>query len=108
MKLKKLTLLLTILLFAVSAVTAQEPKEKPTVIVLPFGVENVEQSVIETLFEVFTNELAGTGKAKQCYVTFLIGNKHRSFRVSEFSYHGFRNGETGTLKYRGDRLIDFS
>ena len=64
MKNKKLTLLLTILLFAVSAVTAQGTKQKPTVLILPFGAENVEQSVIETLFEVFTNELAGTGKAK--------------------------------------------
>lgn len=64
MKNKKLTLILVTLLFAVSFMTAQEPKEKPTVIVLPFGAENVEQSVIETLFEVFTNELAGTGKVK--------------------------------------------
>ena len=33
--------------------------------------------------------------------------KKLSFYVSEFSYGGYRRGETGTLKYRGDRIIDF-
>ena len=48
-----------------------------------------------------------TGK-KQYYVTFLVNGKRRSFQVSELSYNGYRKGETGTLKYKGDRLIDFS
>lgn len=34
--------------------------------------------------------------------------KKLSFYVSEFSYGGYRRGETGTLKYQGDRIIDFS
>ncbi|MBE6958351.1 MAG: DUF2500 domain-containing protein [Ruminococcaceae bacterium] len=50
---------------------------------------------------------SGTGKSNQYYVTFLIGKKRRSFRVSEFSYGGYHKGETGTLKYKGDRIIDF-
>ena len=49
-----------------------------------------------------------SGTAKSYYVTFSINGKHRSFKVSEFSYGGYRKGESGTLKYKGDRLIDFS
>lgn len=40
-------------------------------------------------------------------VTFQIGNKRKSFYVSELSYRGYRKGEKGTLTYRGDRLINF-
>lgn len=40
-------------------------------------------------------------------VTFQIGNKRKSFYVSELSYGGYRKGEKGILTYRGDRLIDF-
>ena len=56
--------------------------------------------------EVFS-KYSGSGKTKQYYVTFLINGKRRSFKVSEFSYNGYRKGETGTLKYKADRLIDF-
>lgn len=48
-----------------------------------------------------------SGKSKQYYVTFLVNGKRRSFKVSEFSYNGYHKGETGILKYKGDRLIDF-
>ena len=34
--------------------------------------------------------------------------KKLSFYVSEFSYGGYHRGESGTLKYRGNRIIDFS
>jgi hypothetical protein len=50
----------------------------------------------------------GNGKVKVYYVTFQVGGKRRSFRVSDFSYNGYRIGESGTLTYKGDRLIDFS
>ena len=49
-----------------------------------------------------------SGTVKSYYVTFSVNGKRRSFKVSEFSYGGYRKGETGTLKYKGDRLIDFS
>ena len=48
-----------------------------------------------------------SANAKLCYVTFQIGNKRKSFKISEFSYNGYRKGQNGTLKYRGSRLIDF-
>ena len=62
MKLKKLTLILTTLLLAVSFMTAQEINGKPTVVTLPFDAKSVEQSEAEVLLEVLTNEIAGTGK----------------------------------------------
>ena len=41
------------------------------------------------------------------YISYKMGNKRKSFYVSELSYGGYRKGEKGTLTYRGDRLIDF-
>lgn len=40
-------------------------------------------------------------------VAFMANGKKRYFYVSEFSYGGYRINETGTLKYRGDRLLSF-
>ena len=54
------------------------------------------------------SKYSASGKSYHYYVTFLVGGKRRSFKVSEFSYNGYHKGETGTLKYKGDRLIDFS
>ena len=56
--------------------------------------------------EVFS-KYSGTGKTYKYYVTFRFNGKRKSFSVSELSYNGYREGETGTLKYKGDRLIDF-
>ena len=53
------------------------------------------------------SKYSGTGKATRYVVIFSAGGKKLSFYVSEFSYHGYKKGEKGTLKYRGDRLIDF-
>ena len=50
----------------------------------------------------------GSGKAYQYRVVFEAEGKKISFAVSEFSWTGYHVGETGTLKYRGNRLIDFS
>ena len=49
-----------------------------------------------------------TGKSYHYYVTFKFNGKRRSFKVSKFSYNGYKVGEKGTLKYKADRLIDFS
>lgn len=68
----------------------------------------VEATVVGKQVTESFSKYSGTGKTKQCYVTFLINGKRRSFKVSEFSYNGYRKGKTGTLKYKGDRLIDFS
>ena len=48
-----------------------------------------------------------SGKVYRYYVTFQIGDKRKTFAVSELSYNGYRKGEKVTLQYAGDRLIDF-
>ena len=49
----------------------------------------------------------GNGKDTRYVVTFEIEGKKKGFYVSEFSYGGYRRNETGTLHYRGDKIIDF-
>lgn len=64
--------------------------------------EVVGKQTVETF-----SKYSGTGKHVKYVVNFSAGGKKLSFYVSEFSYHGYKKGEKGTLKYRGDRLIDF-
>ena len=53
------------------------------------------------------SKYSGTGKTTRYVVIFSTGGRKLSFYVSEFSYKGYKKGERGTLKYKGDRLIDF-
>ncbi len=46
-------------------------------------------------------------RVSQYYVVFQLADGKKSFRVSETSYCGYQIGERGTLKYKGDRLVDF-
>ena len=83
---RKLTLIFLSLLFIVSAVTAQETKGKPTIVVIPFDAKNIEQNDANVLFEVFTNEIAGTGKFKvvdRTKVDFI--KKQHEFQNSDWS-----------------------
>ena len=84
MKTKKLTLILTTLLLAVSFMTAQERKEKPTIVVIPFEAKNVEQNDADVLLEIFTNEIAGTGK-------FKVVDRSNVDKIRE--QHKFQNSE---------------
>ncbi|MBQ7817413.1 MAG: DUF2500 family protein [Oscillospiraceae bacterium] len=63
----------------------------------------VHKQTVETF-----SKYSGNGVHQKYSVTFQIGDKKRSFYVSEFSYRGYRVKESGTLKYRGSRIIDFS
>ena len=56
----------------------------------------------------FTKIYGAAAKKPQYYVVFEMDGKKMSFRVSEFSYAGYKVGERGTLKYKGDKLVDFS
>ena len=53
------------------------------------------------------SKYSGTGKSVKYVIVFKIDGKKKSFYVSQFSYNGYRVNEKGTLKYRGDRLIEF-
>ena len=72
------------------------------------SVKTVKAVVIDkNKIEVFS-QYAGNGKREKYVVVFLAGEEKLSFYVSEFSYDGYRLNESGTLKYQGDRLIDFN
>ncbi len=55
----------------------------------------------------FSKIYGSMARKPQYFVVFSIENKKRSFRVSEFSYKGYKVGERGTLKYKGSKLVDF-
>ncbi len=49
-----------------------------------------------------------TPNCEQKYIiTFMSGKKKLSFYVSPFSYNGYKINQTGILKYKGTKLIDF-
>lgn len=50
----------------------------------------------------------GNGKHERYVIVFEVNGKKKGFYVSAFSYGGYRINESGTLKYRGDRIVDFS
>lgn len=52
-------------------------------------------------------EFTRQGNRERYVVIFLVNGNKKSFFVSSFSYGGYRIGEKGKLKYKGDRLIDF-
>ena len=71
-------------------------------------VKSVEAVVIhKSKMEPFS-KVKSSGMGTRCYVVFQVNGKKLSFRVSEFSYNGYRIGEKGTLKYKGERLVDFN
>ena len=71
-------------------------------------VKTVKATVVHKQTVETFSKYAGNGTHTRYSVTFQIGDKRRSFYVSEFSYRGYRRKESGTLKYRGSRIIDFS
>ncbi|MCI8619141.1 MAG: DUF2500 domain-containing protein [Oscillospiraceae bacterium] len=70
-------------------------------------VRTVRAKVIKKYRQEVFSQYAGTGKRYRYVVTFLAEGKRLSFYVSELSFGNYKENETGTLKYRGDRFIDF-
>ena len=63
----------------------------------------IDKNKIETF-----SKYSGNGKAEKYVIVFSANGKKKSFYVSQFSYNGYRINEKGTLKYKGDKLIEFS
>ena len=70
-------------------------------------VKTVKATVVDKQKTESFSKYSGTGKRERCVVVFLAEGKKLSFYVSEFSWRGYRVRDTGTLQYRGDKLIDF-
>lgn len=62
----------------------------------------IDKNIVETI-----SKYSGNGKSKKYVIVFSIDGKKKSFYVSQFSYNGYRLNEKGTLKYKGDKLIEF-
>ena len=62
----------------------------------------IDKNKVETF-----SKYSGTGKSEKYVIVFSVGGKKKSFYVSQFSYNGYRINEKGTLKYKGDKLIEF-
>ena len=45
---------------------------------------------------------------KEYVITFLCGNKKKYFNVSELSFGNYKVNQKGTLKYKGNQIIDFN
>lgn len=61
-----------------------------------------DKHIVETF-----SKYSGTGKREKYVVVFSVDGEKKSFYVSQFSYNGYRFNEKGTLKYKGDKLIEF-
>ena len=53
------------------------------------------------------SKYSGNGKAEKYVIVFSANGKKKSFYVSQFSYNSYRVNEKGTLKYKGNQLIEF-
>ena len=62
----------------------------------------IDKNKVETF-----SKYSGTGKSAKYVIVFSVDGKKKSFYVSQFSYNGYRINEKGTLKYKGDKLIEF-
>ena len=62
----------------------------------------IDKNKVETF-----SKYSGTGKSEKYVIVFSVDGKKKSFYVSQFSYNGDRVNERGTLKYKGDKLIEF-
>lgn len=70
-------------------------------------IKTVKTTVIDKHKTQMFSKYAGSGKREKFVIVFLAEGKKRAFYVSEFSYGGYRLQETGTLRYQGNKLIDF-
>ena len=74
-----------------------------------YGKVRTVKAIVVSTYRTERVSYKGAGTKVECGVVFKTENgKKLSFRVSELSYGSYKKGERGTLKYKGDRLIDFS
>ena len=71
------------------------------------SVQAVNAVVIDKHIVGNFSKYSGTGKHEKYVIVFSVDGKKKSFYVSQFSYGGYRINEKGTLKYKGDKLIEF-
>ena len=71
------------------------------------SVKTVPATIVDKQTVEHFSKYAGNGKQVKYVVVFSVNGKRKGFCVSQFSYDGYHVGEKGTLKYKGDQLIEF-
>ena len=69
--------------------------------------KNVSATVKDKYIMQCHSKIPNIFKGKLYVVVFSTGDKTLSLYVSSFSYSGYKLKEKGTLRYRGNRVIDF-
>lgn len=70
-------------------------------------VKSVKAKVIDKYKPYIVSNYPGVFKNKHCIIVFETENKRLSFNVSEISYNSYRINDKGTLKYKGNKIINF-
>ena len=70
-------------------------------------IKSVKAVVIDKNKVEAFSKYSGNGKSEKYVIVFSVEGKKKSFYVSQVSYNGYRVNERGTLKYKGDKLIEF-
>lgn len=70
-------------------------------------VKTVKAKVIDK-YKVTGIKRAGVFSTARCFVVFLVGEKKMLFPVSEFSFAHYKVCQKGTLKYKGNKIIEFN
>lgn len=71
-------------------------------------VQRVKARVVDKyVADSFSKIYGSPARSPQYYVVFAAEKKKYAFRVSQFSYDGYKINQQGILKFRGSRLISF-
>ncbi len=71
-------------------------------------IRTVKAQVVDKfIVDNFSKIYGSLAKKPQYFIVFAIGKRKRSFRVSEFSYGGYKVNEKGTLRYKGSKIVFF-
>ena len=70
--------------------------------------KTVKAEVFDKYSRIPVSKYPGVFNQAEYIVVFKTKDKRLAFRVSENSYSSYKIKEKGTLKYKGQKLIDFS
>lgn len=70
-------------------------------------VKTAKAEIVDKYKADMVSKMQGTFERQRYVVVFNTKDKKLSFDVSEFSYGNYRIGEKGTLKYKGNKIINF-
>ena len=77
-------------------------------LVYKYGKTKTVRAEVVSTYRTERVSYKGTGTRVECGVVFKTDKgKKMSFRISELSYSHYHKGKKGTLKYKGDKIIEF-